>query len=156
MADTVDTFISACLNYIKVKDTDKTEVTAAVKAAAVKAAEVKAAEESEADQAVKAAAAAVTSAEEENALSTAINANLPAILAFKKYTTTDDIIYIKKGGNNEYHAINITTGNAWTVNAKELATATFGGKKSKTHRQKKVHRSTQKRNGRKKTSHRRK
>jgi hypothetical protein len=139
MADTVDEFISACLNYIKAKDTDKEE------AAAAAAAEVEAAAENDD---VKNIIGEITNANE-------LIKKLPDILKIKEYTTADNNIYIKKGETNQYHAINITTGNAWTVNAKEEAT-TFGGKKSKTHRQKKVHRSTQKRNGRKRTSHRRK
>jgi hypothetical protein len=150
-ADTVDNFISACLNYIKVK----------VKPDAAEAAE--------AADAVKTAAAAAAAAEATateakttlfptDADADVLIEKLPDILKIKKYTAADSSIYIKKGDNNEYHAINITTGNAWIVNAKNT-TATdlkYGGKKSKTHRQKKVHRSTQKRNGRKKTSHRRK
>jgi hypothetical protein len=139
MAETVDKFISACLKYIK--ETDKE----AAKPAVVEAAATAASENED----VKKVLDNNTDADE-------LIKKLPDILKIKEYTTTDNNIYIKKSDNNEYHAINITTGNVWTVSAKDVASATFGGKKSKTHRQKKVHRSTQKRNGRKRTSHRRK
>jgi len=136
MTDAVDKFISACLNYIKVKDGDKITAADAVKVAA------------------KSEVVKTIIGDDAGADADALVSKLPDILKNKKYTSADNNIYIKNEGG-KYNAINITTGNAWEVNAKDDS-ATFGGKKTKTHRQKKVHRSTQKRNGRKRTSHRRK
>lgn len=106
-----------------------------------------------AEESLKAAEGAVADSE------TVAN-NLAIILEKIGYTKSGENIFVKTSGDLHkaiYIDVDAKKGNAWVVSKNESTEDKYkGGKKSKTHRQKKVHRSTQKRNGRKKTSNRRK